>query len=357
MTGINNKINSLSAAPPTEEVKVCILCESDKSELLFSNFDRGYHLPGTFGITLCTNCRLIRLSPRPAVEHLGFYYPETEYYSYQSAGEAAQRGRMISLRDFIRNSVLDSLGYPVPPLGRWQRFLQPFFIRFFYKPALYSYGQRFPAFVPNGKALDIGCGSGVFLNLLKRHGWQVRGIDFSATAAMRAKTDFDIDVFVGDVENAPFEDAAFDFIYLSHSIEHLPDPLSAMKRVAQLLKPTGQVFVETPNIESFSAKICREYWMPLETPRHLHLFSPATLTTLLRRAGLKVSRLRTTFFAPTLAWEDTYKREEKLGEKVEIRPQLRFAALPRAYFLKARARLGHLFAPENAEFIQCWAGK
>ena len=348
---------SSQAAPPTEEVRVCPLCESDKAKLLFTNFDRALRLPGEFGITQCANCQLVRLSPRPVVEQIGYYYPESEYYSYQAPSEVSHRSRLVSLRDFIRNSVLESLGYKVAPLTKLQKFLQPFFLRFFYESALYSQGNRFPRFVPDGKALDIGCGNGAFLNLLKQHDWQVTGIDLSAKAAATAKKTFDIDVFVGNTEDAPFENNSFDYIHMSHSIEHLPNPVATMKRVAELLKPTGRVFVETPNIDSFSAKVCGEYWMPLETPRHLYLFSPATLSALMSRVGLEVSGIETRFFSTTLEWEDTYKREDALGKEVENRPNLSASAVPRAYFLKIWSRLNHIFAPENAEFIRCWAKK
>ncbi len=347
----------LNNVPPTEEVSVCPLCQSEKSELLFTSTDRGFRLPGEFGVTKCANCQLVRLSPRPVVEEIGYYYPESEYYSFQTVGKPIQRTKLVALRDYVRNSVLEEIGYKTVPLTKLQKALQPLFIKFFYKSALYDQGNRFPSFVSGGKALDIGCGNGNFLNLLKQHGWDVKGIDLSKKAAATAKEVFDIDVFVGNTEDAPFTDNSFDYIHMSHSIEHLPNPVTTLSKALKLLKPNGKIYVETPNIDSYTARVCGKYWMPLETPRHLYLFSPATLANLLDQIGFKVLKTQTTFFAPTLAWEDTYIREDLIGEMIENRPTLTFKAAPRAYFHRFWAKIKHIFNSDNAEFVRCWAEK
>src|SRR5476651_1638743 len=71
-------------APETELVETCPLCESKESEFLFWNCDRFYHLPGKFGLVQCKGCELVRLSPRPTRGAISFYYPDDEYYSYQT---------------------------------------------------------------------------------------------------------------------------------------------------------------------------------------------------------------------------------------------------------------------------------
>lgn len=351
---------TLDSAPETENVESCPLCGSEDSKFLFWNYDRLHLLPGKFGLVRCSNCTLVRLTPRPIPEKLGFYYPEDDYYSYQTSGanveNIPQRGFITPIRDGIRASVLNRLNYPTVPLKSWQKTLQPLFWNFFRKPALYGRDKLFPRYVTNGSALDIGCGGAMFLSYLKHHGWQVKGVDISETAAKTAKKVYDIDVFVGGVEDAPFASESFDFIRMSHVIEHLPYPLETMRHISSLLKPEGVLYIETPNIDCFELEHCDKYWFPLETPRHLFLFSPVTLEKLLGEVGLRIKQIETSFFA-IYDWEDTYRIEEKTQSVLPERPKLSLPAYPRAIALMAKSRLKHLFDKTNGNIIECWVTK
>ena len=194
--------------------------------------------------------------------------------------------------------------------------MQPVFTKYFKERALYGLQDVFPHYAENGKALDIGCGNAETLAYLKLFGWQVAGVDFNEAAAIAAKKFYDIDVFTGKVEDAPFQKSSFDFVRMSHVIEHLPFVVETMRHIASLLKTDGVIYIETPNIEAFSFKHSREYWYPLECPRHLFLFSPKTLTEILEKCGIEVTKTET-FFYDTYNWEDTYRAEEKSGEKLE----------------------------------------
>jgi len=346
--------------PTTEEVKICPLCESADSEFVFWNRDRLHFLPGKFGLVRCAKCDFYRLSPRPTEADLAFYYPADAYYSYQAPEDLSvfqkpenPRG-LRKIKEKMRESVLDSYGYPVPRLNAWQKILQPALRKYFRARALYGLEDVFPRYVENGKALDIGCGNAETLAYLKHFGWQVAGVDFNEAAAVAAKKYYDIDVFVGKIEDAPFAPAAFDFIRMSHVIEHLPSVLDSMKHIASLLKPGGVIYIETPNIEAFSFKQSREYWYPLECPRHLFLFSPATLRAVLEKCGIEVTTTET-FFYDTYNWEDTYRAEEKTGEKIKSRPQPTDAE--RCEKLKAAARREHRSNPFNGDIIRLWGVK
>ena len=354
-----NSMNTFSETK-TEEVKICPLCESAESEFVFWNFDRLHSLPGKFGLVRCVKCDFYRLSPRPAVEDLASYYPADAYYSYQqpedmSVFEKDKNPRGLQkLKGKMRESVLDAYGYPVPRLNAWQKILQPAFTKFFKERALYGLQDVFPRYVENGKALDIGCGNAETLAYLKLFGWQVAGIDFNEAAAVAAKKFYDIDVFVGRTEDAPFAPESFDFIRMSHVIEHLPFVVETMRHIASLLKPEGVIYIETPNIEAFSFKQSREYWYPLECPRHLFLFSPQTLTAILEKCGIEVTKTET-FFYDTYQWEDTYRKEEKTGEKLKTRPQTIDPA--RAEKLKADSRAEHRANPFCGDIIRLWGRK
>ena len=101
--------------PPTETVNRCFLCGGSHSEFMFSARDRLHRLPGEFALVQCSDCRLVRLSPRPLLDQLGFYYPEGEYYSYQTPARIPQQsGWRGKVRESIRHSIMRWKGYPIP---------------------------------------------------------------------------------------------------------------------------------------------------------------------------------------------------------------------------------------------------
>lgn len=358
-------IAATTYCPPTEVVSECPLCSRRRAEFLFATIDRLYRLPGEFGLVRCQDCSLVRLSPRPLIGELGFYYPEAEYYSYQDPVTEAQahapgwRGR---LKDALRDSVLAAKGYEVARLAAWQRALQPLIRQAFGHRVPYGYGERFPDYKPCGRALEIGCGSGTFLGLLKHHGWQVAGVELSARAAAAAKEKLGVDVFVGPLEAAGFAADSFDYIHMSHVIEHLPDPVQSLREVRRLLKPGGEVYIETPNIDSLDYRQSGRYWFPLDTPRHLFLFAPTTLRRAVSEAGLQVHRL-CTGVANYYDLAELYRREERESRApgyrlmTHERPPLAFSARLRCQWLALSARLNYLRQPQAGSILYCRATK
>lgn len=347
----------MDSAPPTEEVRSCPLCNSQDSKFLFWNFDRFYRLPGKFGLAECSECGLVRLSPRPVIEQIGFYYPKEDYYSYQTPGSIRDRGVLTTLRSAIRQAVLHSeFGYPTPSERLIPSTFEPIVARLFYNQGSYSLGRRLPRFVAGGRALDIGCGSGAFLNILKLNGWLVAGVDLSEDAAISAKDSFDIDVFVGSLEDAAFDRESFDYVHMSHSIEHLPNPIRTLETINSLLKPGGKLYIETPNIKSRNFERMKQYWMPLETPRHLFLFSPESLRAAVENAGLIVDKQLTTYKNFNhLSYR--YQRDEAVGELLDRAQRPPFADILRGAADSLRFGVQRLYNDTRGDFLHFWATK
>ena len=78
---------------------------------------------------------------------------------------------------------------------------------------------------------------------------------------------------------------------LSHTLEHVDDPVALLAEVRRVTKPGGRIAIAVPNVHSFLARLLREHWLGLETPRHLVNFSPLALHTTLVKAGLRVESL------------------------------------------------------------------
>lgn len=346
--------------PQLEFKSTCAICDGDASTELFEHFDRLYLFPGQFAWRECRECSLAWLSPRPTRESIGDYYPQDEYYSYQTLSgsvlNVTERRFLSGVRDRIRRVVLASMGYPGPRLTRLEIGVQPFLKKLFFKYASYGWGNKFPEYRPRGIALDVGSGNGRYLSYLKNHGWDVIGIDFSQTASDSARREFDIPVYVGAFEDCPFTPESFDYINLSHVVEHTFDPVQTMELVTKLLKPGGTAYIEVPNFDSFSRRRSGKYWYPWETPRHLFMFSPDNLKRLVEQCGLTLERLKTengNFWA----WDKTYKLEEKLGKPFASRPVNRLCDKPAIFALRLLSAINRLVRPMSGDFICCWVRK
>jgi len=138
--------------------------------------------------------------------------------------------------------------------------------------------------VPRG--LELGCASGAFLEILRSRGWIVTGVEPSAAAARQARQK-GFDVRIGTLESEAFPEAEFDAVFAWMVVEHLHDPPGTLRRILQLLKPTGTFVFSVPNFGCWEAAVAGRYWWALDLPRHLQHFTPRVLRRMLRDAGFE----------------------------------------------------------------------
>lgn len=142
--------------------------------------------------------------------------------------------------------------------------------------------HRLAKFVPKGRALDIGCGSGRFLRALRLDGWEVAGLELNDNTATAARKVYGLTV---ETSLEAFADKSFDLITITHVLEHIRDPHQMLAECARLLKPGGVIAVAVPNIESWQARLTRDQWFHLDLPRHLWHFSEKWLTKEMTERG------------------------------------------------------------------------
>lgn len=337
-----------------EHVPACDLCGSDEVQAMFATVDRLHRLPGAFALVRCASCGLVRLSPRPDPDSVLQYYPSDAYQPHQEAGIGTEGGarRLRGVRDGLRDEALRNLGYP-RPAHRWARLparlLRDRLVR------RHAYGKRgFPPFRTTGRALDLGAGNGFFLALLRQNGWAVDGMDLSASAADATKRSFGLDVHVGQITDDVFEPESFDFIHMSHVIEHVPSPTRTMERVLELLRPGGLLYVETPNIDSVAAKVWGPLWYGLDSPRHFWLFSRRTMARLLGASGFEVQSIRS-WVLDEPEWEATYLFERRTGMAKQPRPSIGTRERPRTVVASGVVRAAGVISPARRDVMGCWA--
>jgi len=222
----------------------CVLCPNGTEAKVYIRTHSGSF---PFSYLKCLGCGLVFLSPRPDEKEIHQFY-EQDYY-----GENQRK-----FRSWLEAPRL---------FFAWNRMRRV--KKFFLCP---------------GKALDIGCGQGTFLQLLKEQGWECHGTELTTDSAYRASR-LGISVSVGEIDENHFPAHSFDLITLWHVLEHLSEPLKTLKTLTRLLKKGGILAISTPNIDSLQAEIGRGQWFHLDPPRHLYVFSPQTLELMMRPLG------------------------------------------------------------------------
>lgn len=153
-------------------------------------------------------------------------------------------------------------------------------------------------------ALDIGGGTGWMLNEARRVEPRLRTtviVDIDAQAQDLATGSGH--QFVASRIEEFRTDQRFDLVLMLNLIEHVADPVAVLAAVGRLLTPQGRILLKTPNHASLDAQLFRQsYWGGLHCPRHWVIFTPASLESAARRAGLAVQTLEETQGAPFWCW-------------------------------------------------------
>lgn len=224
----------------------CPVCHNFNSQYLFS-VDKGQ-------LISCQSCYLVYYTPRPSKQELrDFYTVENHHHEFAQS--------LMSGEDFAE-----------------KRYLQ-------FKKSLKKYAP-FILTQSSPLLLDIGCGTGDFLRIASKNRWNIAGVEISPQGSISANQLLERNcVYTGDLLDLDLPDNYYDVITIFHVIEHLIDPLSTLKKIYQLLKPNGILFVETPNIGGFGAKIKKRNWSQIMPLEHITYFQPSSLRFSLEKAG------------------------------------------------------------------------
>lgn len=175
-------------------------------------------------------------------------------------------------------------------------------------------------FINHGKLLDIGCNGGFFLETLNQN-FEKHGIEIDPESVLYAKNtykDFGDNVVCAPLENAPYENSSFDVISMRGTIEHMADPLNAIKKVSQLLKKDGFFCITaTPNGMSVAADLYRNQWTLFHPVQHIWHFSPKSLSIICQRFGLKLIAKEFPYMGTP--YEDVKQNVKDIADAIESR--------------------------------------
>lgn len=202
----------------------------------------------SFSLFLDENLALLATVPQPSADQLPKYYESDDYISHTDG----KRTLFEKAYHFVKGIALKR------------------------KTKLISKYQN------RGALLDLGAGTGDFLNAAKADGWQVTGVEPSEKA--REIADGKNLTLYPDTANLP--DHSFDVITMWHVLEHVPDVNRQIVELKRLLKPAGTIVVAVPNFKSYDANYYGEYWAAYDVPRHLWHFSRSSIAKLFGAHGM-----------------------------------------------------------------------
>jgi 2-polyprenyl-3-methyl-5-hydroxy-6-metoxy-1,4-benzoquinol methylase len=143
--------------------------------------------------------------------------------------------------------------------------------------------------------LDVGCGTGDFLQIAMNNGWNVFGIEPNDQARKIANIKSNNSAF--KIEKLlEFESNTFDAITLWHVLEHLPNLEEHISIFKRLLKPDGLLIIAVPNYKSYDAKYYKQFWAAYDVPRHLWHFNKQSISKLISKQSFKVEKIKPMWF-------------------------------------------------------------
>ena len=214
----------------------------------------------TYHIKTCNNCGFAITGNIDDEESIGYYYQSENYISHSNYSYGIVNTFYYSFRNYIL----------VQKRRLIEKTLQ----------------------IKKGSILDIGSGTGFFLNEMLKNGWEVTGTEKSADARDFALKNFNLNLLKTE-ELFNLKNNSFDVITLWHSLEHIHQLIENMEAFGRLLKNNGRLIIAVPNHSSFDAKYYEEYWAAWDAPRHIWHFTPGQMKIFGGKSGFKLIKIKT----------------------------------------------------------------
>ena len=243
----------------------CNICGHDDTRIVCYGKDRLMHTDDIkFKTVQCKHCGLVYINPQLEPRELSKYYPD----SYGSYSEN---------KEIFKYSVFG---------GLLKKFVK--------KMNDTKHASQTPSIEDSSKKtyLDFGCGGSRGLENAKRAhpNWDIYGFDNNPKVCKQIQKK-GFKAFCGDIADIALPKNFFDVVNMSSVIEHVYDPKYTMKKLNTSLKKGGVVVIRTPNYNSFSRVLFQKFWVFMDSPRHLFLFTRKTLGTLLHDTGFEVEKI------------------------------------------------------------------
>ncbi len=200
----------------------------------------------TFTIVKCNTCSYCFTNPRPGINEIGSYYQSDIYISHHAnkTGFIPWIYRNIRDKQFVNKTNL-----------------------------IKEFSTK------NISLLDIGCGTGDFLQYCKSLGWNVKGVEPDEDARKQANSK---QISVDSLSFLESTSEKYDVITMWHVLEHVHNLDERLQQLSSLIKDDGVIIIAVPNLNSWDAKYYKKFWAAYDVPRHISHFSIATISHLFK---------------------------------------------------------------------------
>ena len=230
----------------------CIFCKKKLEIIILKNISKNGNC---YNIHECDQCDIAMLNPFPSDAELAKLYSTGNY-------------RITNGKRF--GHIIETLIH----LGRIRK------------------RKRINQFVKPGKILDIGCGRGLFLDVMRRGGWDTIGTEFNEETSSHAIKSYSLKIFPGDIIQHKLKAESLDVININQVLEHLKNPDAIIKESHRLLRSGGIIIISVPDLRSPQFTVGKENWFLLDLPFHLFHFTEEGLGELLRKNEFKVKYIK-----------------------------------------------------------------
>jgi 2-polyprenyl-3-methyl-5-hydroxy-6-metoxy-1,4-benzoquinol methylase len=247
-----------------ESVDECPFCSAKERSLACAEVQDWafYAAPGKWNYWRCQSCAALYLNPRPTAQSIGRAY--SGYYTHSNTSE--------SLLQHLKARVKNEYFFHAFNINLSPRLFLPNFLSWLLLPLkgamVEKFGLSLLAKVAKGKLLDVGCGNGRMLQFAEQVGWDALGLELDPKAVQSSKQ-LGLNVRQGGYECLDDYPSHFDCIIFSHVLEHVHEPIEALRKIKNALKPAGILLLSCPNATSSAGDYFGRYWRGLEAPRHL----------------------------------------------------------------------------------------
>lgn len=136
---------------------------------------------------------------------------------------------------------------------------------------------------PTDRILDVGAGGGEFVFLMRKLGFDARGVEPNEGYGNYAKEQLELPIEIGFVQQFELPNEGFNFIALHHVFEHLDNPFGSLEKIHKALKDKGFLVIEVPNIEGTCFAPIHRFHQA-----HLYNFNRENLEAIGKKAGFSV---------------------------------------------------------------------
>jgi 2-polyprenyl-3-methyl-5-hydroxy-6-metoxy-1,4-benzoquinol methylase len=205
-----------------------------------------------FQLVKCNKCQFIFTNPRPPEEEIGDYYQSQQYISHT-----------------------DKSNNPINTIYRIARY-------FTMRQKL----KMINSIASGERLLDFGCGTGDFLSICRKNGFDVHGFepDSGARSIAANKNQINIHHQMEDLQSL----TDISIVTLWHVLEHVYHLNDTFIKIKNVLHKDGKIVIAVPNYDSYDAEVYQHHWAAYDVPRHLYHFNPQSMNNFIQKHHLKI---------------------------------------------------------------------